>query len=169
MRTRIPSQASSDIEMDDVDDSETPAKTPQQKEKKKAKRQVVVEIPPRQNIGSSAKRVLQESPTPAKTSTKRTKISDRGGESESGVGEGTPVQQAKGKAKAKAKQVEENTPAKKTCARREPETTVEVAKEVQQVDLGALDIDEDTPLDPALVPGVEKMVCSLLSRIAARY
>ena len=76
MHTRIPSQASSDIEMDDVDDSETPAKTLQQKEKKKAKRQAVVEIPPRQNVGSSAKRVLQESPTPAKTSMKRTRISD---------------------------------------------------------------------------------------------
>ena len=53
--------------------------------------------------------------------------------------------------------------------RREPEKIVEVAKEVQKVDLRALDIDEDTPLDPALVLGVEKMVRSLLSRMAARY
>ena len=111
--------------------------------------------------------MLQESPTPVKTSTKRTRISDRGRESESSVGKGAPVQQAKGK--AKAKQVEENTLAKKTCARQEPETTVEVAKEVQKVDLGVLDIDEDTLLDLALVLGVEKMVRSLLSCMAAQY
>ena len=70
----------SDIEMDNVDDPNTLAKTLQQKEKTKTKtktkRQVVVEIPPCQNVRLSVKQVLQESPLPVKTLMKQTKISD---------------------------------------------------------------------------------------------
>ena len=63
------------------------------------------------------------------------------------------------KGKVKAKQVEGNALVKKACARREPEKTVEVAKEIDPVDLGRVTVDKDTAINPKLVPGVEKQVC----------
>ena len=56
------------------------------------------------------------------------------------------------KGKGKTKQVEESGLAKKTQATWGLEKTGEIDKEVQKVDLRVLEIDEDTPLNPPLVP-----------------
>lgn len=143
--------------MDEVDDSDAPAKVPQPKKRTRTSMQVVVEVPPRQSVGSSTKRVLQESPTTTKTSTKRTRVSDRDEESESGIGEKTPVQQSKWKGKGKL--VEEKAPAKRTRARAGPETKEKAVEGVALLDLGNLTVEEGSIVDPKLVPGVEKMVC----------
>ena len=170
VRKRLPSHSTDDVEMEDLGDTDAQMETPKRKDKGKAKKQVVVEIP-RYNSRSSAKRVLQGSPTPAATSAKRTRISERDGELESGTGEKTPVQEAKEKGKGREVEEDALTPAtatvKNTRATRGSKKTGEAEETIGGVDLGAMEIDEGTPIDPALVLGVEEMVrlCCLVVTI----